>query len=68
MFLSFLSQDHVVQKFVKQEDVNVLHRAAVGLTAGGIASFMCCPIEVNISLLLFSCFVFIRCFDCATSF
>ncbi|CAM9696165.1 unnamed protein product [Ectocarpus sp. 13 AM-2016] len=39
-------RDHVVHKFVKQEDINVLHRAAVGLTAGGIASFMCCPIEV----------------------
>lgn len=33
--------------FVKPQDMHVLHRAAVGLTAGGIASFMCCPIEVT---------------------
>eukprot|EP00752_Nemacystus_decipiens_P009296 g8307.t1 len=39
-------RDHVVGKFVKPQDMHVLHRAAVGLTAGGIASFMCCPIEV----------------------
>ncbi|CAN0230558.1 unnamed protein product, partial [Hapterophycus canaliculatus] len=39
-------QDHVLCNFVKPEDTHVLHRAAVGLSAGGIASFMCCPIEV----------------------
>ncbi|CAM9505873.1 unnamed protein product [Ascophyllum nodosum] len=39
-------RDRVLGKFVKPEDVNVFHRAAVGLTAGGIASFMCCPVEV----------------------
>lgn len=43
----FLLQDSVVSKFVKPADMNVLHRAAGGLTAGGIASFMCCPIEVR---------------------
>lgn len=41
------AQDHVVCKFVKPEDMHLLHRAAVGLASGGIASFMCCPIEVN---------------------
>ncbi|CAM9469640.1 unnamed protein product [Scytosiphon promiscuus] len=39
-------RDHVLCKFVKPADTHVLHRAAVGLSAGGIASFMCCPIEV----------------------
>ncbi|CAM9361231.1 unnamed protein product [Choristocarpus tenellus] len=39
-------RDHVVGAKVKPADVNVLHRAGVGLAAGGIASFMSCPVEV----------------------
>eukprot|EP00904_Undaria_pinnatifida_P007258 jgi/Undpi1/3662/HiC_scaffold_16.g07032.m1 len=39
-------RDAVVSRFVKPADMNVFYRAGVGLTAGAIASFMCCPIEV----------------------
>ncbi|CAM9680094.1 unnamed protein product [Pylaiella littoralis] len=39
-------RDNVLCKFVQPADINLLHRAGVGLAAGGIASFMCCPIEV----------------------
>lgn len=39
-------RDHVVGASVKPADMTVWHRAGTGLTAGGIASFMCCPVEV----------------------
>lgn len=46
-FSPFFAQDNVLCKFVQPADINLLHRAGVGLAAGGIASFMCCPIEVT---------------------
>lgn len=45
-------------EFVKPADTNVLHKAAVGLSAGGIASFMCCPIEVSVVVRVPVSFVF----------
>ncbi|CAM9732075.1 unnamed protein product [Discosporangium mesarthrocarpum] len=39
-------RDNVVGSMVNPQDISVLHRAATGLAAGGLASFMSCPIEV----------------------